>query len=56
MALMGHGTFNSNKTYFALIPWSTEYKKEFSKITAKSWKNMIIVRDKYFQMSLQKLL
>ena len=36
MALMGHGTFNSSKIYFALIPWLTEYKKEFSKITAKS--------------------
>ena len=27
MALMGHGTFNSNKIYFALIHWLTEYKK-----------------------------
>ena len=36
MALMGHGTFNSNKIYFAIIPYLTKKKKEFSKITAKS--------------------
>ena len=33
-----HGTFNSNKIYFALIIWLIEYKKELAKITVKSKK------------------
>ena len=38
MALMGHGTFNSNKMYFVLNPWLIEYQKKLSKLTAKSLK------------------
>ena len=37
MALMGHGTFNSNKMYFVLNPWLIEYQKKLSKLTAKSF-------------------
>ena len=57
MALMGHGTFNSNKMYFVLNPWLIECQKKLSKLTAKSFKkkNMTIVKDIYFQMSVSKL-
>ena len=37
MALMGHGTFNSNKMYFVLNTWLIEYQKKLSKLTAKSF-------------------
>ena len=36
MALMGHGTFNSNKIYFVLMTSLIEYSEKLAKITAKS--------------------
>ena len=42
MALMAHGTFNSNKIYFALITWLIEYRKELAKVTVKVKKNKTI--------------
>ena len=50
MALMGHGTFNSNKIYFVLIVWLTEYIKELGKIAAKNFKKKTIVKDRYFRV------
>ena len=38
MVLMVHGTFDSNKMYFILIPLLIEYGRELAKITAKSKK------------------
>ena len=35
MALMGHGTFNSNKIYFFLITQLIEYRKKLIKLTVK---------------------
>ena len=38
MAFVGHGTFNSNKTYFVLIAYLIKYRKNLAKITAKCLK------------------
>ena len=45
---MVHGTFDSNKMYFILIPLLIEYGRELAKITAKSKKKKIIDKDRYF--------
>ena len=49
MGPMGQGTFNSNKIYFALIPYLIEYKKELAKIAAKKTKKKTIFKDRYFR-------
>ena len=41
MALIGYGTFNSNKIYFVLIIYLIGYRKELAKITWQSLKTDI---------------
>ena len=48
MALMGHGTFNSNKVYFVLITYVIEHRRELAKIAAKS-KKKTIIQNRYFR-------